>query len=563
MSPMDYGDTSKGGDMKPWKPGVQGKGLVIDGKVITWEDSGVGLHHPEVAQDQFDNLPKVHREYAAFYITPRGDVTFSIMTGPEKIAEVKPLIEQSNPDLKVSPSQTDWEFAKDDWSDKLDGAAGSPTKFPNEQQNYHTEDHLPHLAAPQLEIPDDENDPESLQEHLDRGWRADQGNFGKGFIDDKDQLHHWPTAQAHDLEAGDGWPSHHSMEEHTGTYGEKPFAIEPDGHIHTYNNYDRTDEQQKALEQRILKTIPGTRTYDDWHFSKRHNSNEFDEPGDDAPEVKEALASGWQMGNEGKGLVKADGEVIHWPVGAKGSSGQRHNRWDGYPFHRHVVDELGLKGDDLRKPFWIDPEGGLRVYKDDPETEAQVRDAIKLPDSRHEKWNFVERKWSNAGMAGSFAPMLKLWTQQVPQPNHAQFPGASQMLTDLQGSVRQAHGVDSWRVASESEIPSVEWLGEKGNQGDHSFWYRPDEKRVIIGSPEKHHDEIAKASGATDYNYDTGGYGPGEWVAGSIQGNGFELYDDPDKVHRPAVAEALKAEGVNEQDKVNWEFGYPPKSNIL
>jgi DNA-directed RNA polymerase subunit RPC12/RpoP len=90
-----------------WEPGSYGKGLVHpDGSVQTWNTDFEGgpPHHPEMAQEHWESLPKVHRDYQAFYIEPNGGMYHSILSDPnyDLIQQTDPRLFVKRPDLRDS-----------------------------------------------------------------------------------------------------------------------------------------------------------------------------------------------------------------------------------------------------------------------------------------------------------------------------------------------------------------------------------------------------------------------------------------------------------------------------
>lgn len=196
-------------DQLNWTPGHDGKGVIINGEVHTWNSDRWGApHHPDYLYGEIgQEAGGAHGRYCAFYIRPDGGVVFSLIAAGQDPS----LIEKADPRLHVnmntfkgkresvsafaaelklwldnfkpaesqalmlsphheSPQdflaaagdtakpkpkpqrkvprdipENEWEFMKQEWAENEDGE-GRPYPFPPQPVHWR-HDHLPHLES--------------------------------------------------------------------------------------------------------------------------------------------------------------------------------------------------------------------------------------------------------------------------------------------------------------------------------------------------------------------------------------------------------------------------------
>lgn len=390
-----------GDPIEPWKPGVRGKGMYLDGEPVMWalSDQWDGPHHEDVAFELDPSESKPVTGY--FHINGDGSVE------AEGAYDPKAFIAH-DPRLKMVDRDAPWTYsrAKDD---KLNIIHVNDV---NEVPPYHRyiETADGYLAAEghhEWIMRDAGLKPEQItgmgyvdysgkinrlddaetnmrmdwtfskvagnggKEYMQWTWNGpeqrlttqpwDLGSHGKAVVYEDGSTDIWATDSA------DGSPIHSDIES---APVRSYLVISPEGEVSNLtgnsryqgdsNHKDVTNDAQLIANEIGGRAVDTHDYFDDWRFSHAQPPPVADftdlqmqigrgKYGVDPEKVWESVREGWEPGHEGKGIL-TDGNLYTWKT------------WDdeGDPHHHQVQAVLEYAGVPFRRPFYIDaifPDG--------------------------------------------------------------------------------------------------------------------------------------------------------------------------------------------------------------
>lgn len=318
-----YHNSAGPGPMRPWKPGVYGKGVVIDGQAHSWRsDSPHDPHHDDV----LDNYLTDGMVNSYFTIDPRGEVEdLGASDEPMGNAQIAAL------DPRFKPAPEGWHFANGDPGTPAANGGQVPAEISG---GIPPEVHYVPLTEGARRGLDDWGKRQTFiyTPHNNRLFVGEPGN-------------HHGDLMNHPMYEEPQWENHYRDD---GSYtmhavGGAPLQGWIEGHMPGWNSKPQVSTwNRKPVPENVLRAL---RDHVD-------------------PELKQETADVWHFGNRGpKGTLSSDGEV------------PSHEIWDNAPIAydrgRTIWGEPGYDHDDILpyvtregEPFYRgDQRGRIRVFE--------------------------------------------------------------------------------------------------------------------------------------------------------------------------------------------------------